>query len=319
MHKLRRFYYQNKEKIWKVILIIVLILALIYFLSKTAVNRNNQKISNISVNSKIYSDEENRTYISEQSAISGEAITEKQVTKINNTISKFLQYCKNGNVQEAYNMLSENCKKDRYSSAEKFNELYVKSKFNKLQVYDIQNWISNTYRVSISNDLLATGNIQDSQKQIEYITITNENGEDKLNIHGYIGKRGINKEILENDIRIKVIDKQIYMDYEIYNIEIENLSKKIIMLDSLENTGTIYLKDNSGNKYNARMHEILEEEITIKPKHVENVSIKFTKTYSPSKNIKSIIFENLILDYNEYKKQGTNEESEYICEITINL
>jgi hypothetical protein len=222
-------------------------------------------------------------------------------------------------VQEAYNMLSENCKKDRYSSLEKFNDLYVKTKFNKLQVYDIQNWMSNTYRVSISNDLLATGNIQDNQKQIEYITITKENGEEKLNIHGYIGKRGINKEILENNIRIKVIDKQVYIDYETYNIEIENLSKKIIMLDSLENTGTIYLKDASGNKYNARMHEILEEEIIIKPKHIMNVSIKFTKTYSPSKNIKSIIFENLILDYNEYKKQMANEEFEDICEITINL
>lgn len=319
MHKLRRFYYQNKEKIWKVLLIIVLILALIYFLSNTALMRNNKKISNISLNSKIYSDEENKTYISEQSAISGEAITEREVTKINNTISKFLQYCKNGNSQEAYNMLSENCKQDRYSSLEKFNDLYVKAKFNKEQVYDIQNWMSNTYKVSISHDLLATGNVNENQKQIEYITITKQNGEDKLNIQGYIGKRTVNKEKVENDIRIKVTDKQVYIDYELYNIEVENLSKKVIKLDSLENTGTIYLEDDSGNKYKARMHEILEEEITIKPKHVKKVSIKFTKSYSSSKNIDSIIFENLILDYNEYKKQEKNEKIEYICDFTINL
>jgi len=120
---------------------------------------------------------------------------------------------------------------------------------------------------------------------------------------------------LENDIRIKVVDKKVYMDYEIYNFEVENLSNKTVRLDSLEKTGTIYLKDSSGNKYHARMHEIFEEEITIKAKHTFNFSIKFTNAYSQGREIDSITFENIILDYNKYLKKETEETYEFIIQL----
>ena len=67
MHNLRRFYYANKEKIWKVVLIIAFVLAIIYF-----VNQNSQKtVSNneekeLNKQESLYVDKENNTYISDK-------------------------------------------------------------------------------------------------------------------------------------------------------------------------------------------------------------------------------------------------------------
>ena len=96
MHTLRHFYYQNKEKIWKVTLIIVCLLGLLYYMNYLAGKENEDK-QNKQIEqdgTSIYYSEENKTHISNKSAISGSKVTEDEVEKINSTISKFLQYCK---------------------------------------------------------------------------------------------------------------------------------------------------------------------------------------------------------------------------------
>ena len=298
MHNIRHFYYQNKEKIWKVVLIIAFLLGIIYFFNDRAIEdtNKNQYTSNNNID---YSDEQNKTYISNQSAISGETVSKQEVEKINNTVSKFLQYCKNGNIEEAYNMLSKDFKEEHYNTVEKFKEKYLKSKFDKNSIYEIEKWINNTYRVSISKDILATGNIKDNEKFIEYITIQKENTEEKLSISSYIGKKEINKETIQEQIKITVTNKKMYMDYEIYEFKIENLSNKTIKIDNLKKIGTIHLKDSNGNKYNAYAHEILEDNLELKTKGTVNISIKFAKTYSSTATIKKIVFENVIQDYIE--------------------
>lgn len=317
MHNLRHFYYQNKEKIWKVVLIIAFLLGIIYFLNGQSVEKSNQNsyTSNNNVN---YSDEQNKTYISDKSPMSGGTVTEKEVQKINNTVSKFLQYCKNGKVEEAYNMLSGDCKEE-YNTLEKFKEKYLKTRFDKNSIYEIEKWIKDTYKITISKDLLSTGDINSNEKQTEYITIVEENSEEKLNINSYIGKTEMNKEETQKDIKISVISKEVYLDHEIYELKIENLSNKTIKLDSLENIGTMYLKDSSGNKYNAYTNEILEQNIEIKSKQEINISIKYAKNYSNRNTSEGLVFENIILDYIKYKTSKDKEKFEEICEVTIEL
>lgn len=318
MHSLRHLYYQNKEKIWKVILIIAFVLGIIYLLNLYEIKKSSkgELTSNENLN---YYNESSKTHISEKTAISGESLTEKEVTKINNIISRFLKYCQNGQAEEAYNMLSQDCKKNRYSTLEKFKDQYIQVKFNKQQIYTVQKWEYNTYKIDICEDIMATGNINSNEKITEYITIEEQEGVEKLNINGYIGKKIINKEEIKNDVKIKVTENHTYMEYEQYNFEIENLSSKVIKIDSLNNTGTIYLKDSSGNKYKARMHEILDEETIINPKQRFNLSIKFTNTYSYIRDITSITFENLILDYNKYYKLENKDDFQDICKFVIIL
>lgn len=318
MHNLRHFYYQNKEKIWKVVLIIAFLLGIIYFINnsyKSEENLNN--ISNSQANN-MYSDNENKTYISDKSAVSGTTIKQPEVNKINNTINKFLQYCKNGNIQEAYSMVSDDCKENEYSTLEKFNEKYLKDKFSKDAIYQIEKWINDTYKISISEDPIATGNINNTRR-VEYITIVDENGQEKLNINSYIGSMQINKQEIKNEVKITVLSKKIYMDYEIYNFKIENLSNKTIKINSLKKPKTMYLEDSSGNTYNAYSHEIYEEELEVNAKNNININIKYANTYSEKNKIGKIVFEDIILDYVEYKKIENIEQFEDICKLTIYL
>ena len=178
MHNLRRFYYQNKNKIWKVMLIIALTLGIIYFLDNTALERNSDK--NVNIDEEMYKNDQTQIYISNQSAISGSTVTEKEVNKINKTISKFLEYCKNGKKEEAYNMLSNDCKSKEFNTIEQFQNKYIKDRFSKDDIFEVQPWMGETYKISISKDALATGEIN-SNKKIDYITIIEENEEKKLN------------------------------------------------------------------------------------------------------------------------------------------
>ena len=320
MHKIRHFYYQNKEKIWKVVLIIAFLFGIIYFLNERASSNENDTSGIISqTNKEIYSDEENKTYISDTSAISGGTVTEQEVQKINNTISKFLQYCKSGNAEEAYNMLSADCKENEYKTIEKFKQKYMQSKFDKESIYEIENWVRDTYKISISKDLLATGDISNNEKKVDYITIVKEDSQEKLNINSYIGKKELNKEETKGKVKITALSKKTYMDYEIYDFEIENLTDKTIKIDSLDKIGTMYLQDSNGNKFNVQAHEIIESDLEIRSGLKFNITLKYSNTYINTNEIEEIVFENIILDYIQYEKSNNKEEFKEICEIKIKI
>ena len=93
MHNFRHFYYQNKEKIWKVVLIIAFVLGIIYFLNGTVTERNNSESRYEKTPEEYYYSESEKVYISGTSAVTGGAISESEAEKINDTISQFLQYC----------------------------------------------------------------------------------------------------------------------------------------------------------------------------------------------------------------------------------
>lgn len=319
MHSLRHFYYQNKEKIWKVFLLVVFVLGIIYLLNSFAIDSANKSVLESDNNDGYqYSDYES-TYIQGTSAITGESITKTEANKINDTISKFITNCQNKKYEEAYNMLSEDCIEVKYNTIEKFVEQYIKPKFTTAQTYSIQKWNGNTYKVEMSEDILATGNISNNQKILEYITIVNQNDENKLNISEYIGKRVINKTDTQKNIRITVTSKQVYMDYEIYEFKIENLSNNAIKLDSLKDVGSIYLIDDKGNTYKAHKNELLEQELIINPKMNYTIKIKFASTYSIGKEINEIVFEDVILNYDTYKKLENTENFKDIYKFVVNL
>lgn len=319
MHNLRRFYYNNKDKIWKVVLITAFLLGMIYLLDSTAIDRINEKTKNKEIESdEIYTNIDMQTYIEKESAISGSTITKTEVEKINKTISEFLQYCKNGNIQEAYDMLSTDCKENHYKTLDEFDERYVKKKYSKDNVFKIQKWINNMYKVSITTDMLSSGVVNANEK-IEYITIIEEGTEKKLNVNEYVGQININKQMSQNNMEVTVIKKQMYKDYEIYEFKIKNLSDKTIMLDSLQKIGTMYLEDLNNIKYNAYGHEIFEQSLIIKPKEETNISIKYANPYTTRVNIKQIVFENIISDYITYKKEENKKQYEGINEIIIKL
>jgi len=141
-------------------------------------------------------------------------------------------------------------------------------------------------------DLLSTGQ-KDSMPIEDYYTIINEKGQYKLNISSYIGKKDINISNSQNNITVSIISKKIYMDYEIYEIKVENKTGNDLIFNTKENTKSMYIQDENELKYIAFLNEIADSEFEVINGSAKTFEIKFNRGYKPTISIEKIVFEDI--------------------------
>lgn len=108
MNKFIRFYNQNRHIVWIIILSIAAFIAIIQILDNFAYKKNN---ANANINA-INNNSINYNY---------SIITEKEVNaNVSEIIDEFIEKCNNGQVEDAYAMLSDECKIILYPSLEDF-------------------------------------------------------------------------------------------------------------------------------------------------------------------------------------------------------
>ena len=318
MYKIIRFYNQNRKQIIRVIAIITFIILLIQMLNYIYKNKIDNNQINISENKK--SNIGNfGTIVSNKSAITDTKVDNEKLNDDVTVINEFIENCNERNIEKAYSLLSNECKEEMYPTAKDFYENYYMMVFNNNKLeYSVENWIQDTYEVKFVEDMLATGKINDENKQ-DYITIVEENDSFKININNYIGREILNKEIENNDIILNLIQKDIYMDYEVYKITIKNNTGKSILLAPEDKTNTIYLQNTNGGKFYAASSELLKEELLLENNYIHTIDVKFNKTYSYSNNIECLAFSNVVLDYEEYLNLDDKDKYEDIYNLQINL
>ena len=162
--------------------------------------------------------------------------------------------------------------------------------------------------------MLATGISNDTYYE-DYVTITPEDGEYKLNINNLIAIKNIFQDYSNDVLDITVRDSQVFMNYEIYSFEITNKTDTTILLDSREDTNTTYLTDDLGNRYSSLLYENNEEELTFEPGETKRISIRFSDTYREGIVITGITFGDIILDYNTYENGDEVERSTFEMEL----
>ncbi len=305
MHNLRRFYNRNRKGIWMGILIIaslIILLQLInYFASQNNINKKIELTNKQDINS--IEESANINLESSQSAVSGENISTNKLKVASETIGKFLNECNKGNVEAAYNMITDDCKQEIFNSVEIFKKAYYDNIFNgKEKSFDIENWIGDIYKVNIYEDMLSTGKSSDGYAKRDYITIKNTEQGYKLNINSYIGKEEINKITKKDNIEITIMNKKTYMNNEIYDIKVTNNTGKNINLDGLSNQKSLYIQDSKGAKYSAYTHELTTALLKIENGNTKELSIKFYSSYTSNKNINKMVFSDIIV----YDGQGSD-------------
>lgn len=316
MGNLRRYYYANKTKIWRGILIVAFVLVLIQVLNYFQ-GRKSNKTNNVSNTNMINTITNNTSLTTDKSALGTGTINETQLKNDITIIDEFLNLCNNKKFEEAYKLVSTDCKNNLFTTYEIFKTTYCDKIFNTYKTYTTENWSGNTYRVKITEDPLATGKTSNDMAIQEYMTIVDENKEKKLNINNYIGRKKINAVNTQNNIKIEVLSSDTFTEYEVYNIRVTNNSDKTIYLDDGEKTSTIYVEDSNGLKYNAASGEIIYSTLKIRPGSTVEYAIKYTNTYRASRKIKKLVFANLILDYDKYIKNPNNYNEGIKYEVTF--
>ncbi|MBQ3145566.1 MAG: hypothetical protein IJB90_03225 [Clostridia bacterium] len=311
MNRIIRWYNKNRKIFWLVVFIAIIIINVPIVLNEYA--KDKKESSSISNNTTTYN---NKSY----SIISGETVKEETNTENMDIINIFVNYCNNGEIEKAYEVLSNNCKQQLYPTIDQFKDKYYNSVFNNKKSCDIQAWVSNgkyyTYKINLKEDILSTGNANSSSIE-DYYTIIYEDGSYKLNINSYIGSVEINKFNQNAEVRIEVLNKDVYMDYEIYNLKIQSKNGKSILLDSLEKTDTMYLEDSNNLQYSAYNHELVTEKLRVRT--VKNVGIKFNKKYTTERKIQKIVFSDIILDYDNYISYTNKSEFKNRVKMEIEL
>lgn len=319
MQELKLWYNQHRKKIWMTVGVIIALIVVIQ-LANFLVSRNHEEVaSKINSSNQVLSDIRNTTNVdfsSTESAVSGNNVSSGTLKTAGEVIGNFLEYCKQGNITEAYNMLTNECKEEMYRTQEDFQSLYVSEIYDGSEVkYEVQNWAGNIYKIDFSiGDILATGNPNDVKNIQDFITIVAVDDGYKLNINDYIGRTEINKEKDENNVKITVIDKDTYMDYETYTIKVENNSDSDILLSNLNgNANDIYIEDSNGATYSAYTQELTTPDVTINSGDTRTITIRFYSSYVSTKNIDRLVFSNVIINYDSTTGLTAGKETRKIA------
>ena len=292
MYNLISWYNQNRRKFWTIVFAIFIIILLLWRLLYIFTDKSLNKNENISQTPQVDTSNLNSISLSsDKSAITGKKATIDQSGI--ETIDKFVSFCNSGNLQEAYNLLSNECKEQLYNELNVFQQTYYTPIFGKgNRSASIENWNGNIYKVDLYEDALSTGRYNVENTLQDYITIVNdEQGNKKLNINGYIGRTTYDKTATEHNLEVKLLRKDAYMDYEIYTFDVKNNTEKTSILGRVSDAENVsYLIDKNGLKYNAYVHEIPQTLLEILGKQEKTIQIKYFSEYSSSRKLKKLVF-----------------------------
>ena len=306
MHKIIRFWNQNKRGIIVGIIAIVLLIVIIQIFNQMARKENTKETVKLT---------EEEKQLPTESIIGGQDVSIEETKNNVEKIETFIEKCNNGDITGAYEMLTDDCKEILFTTEENFKKGYCDIIFKGKRISKIENFLSqgnrDTYRVTFYEDILATGDSQNAQSYQDYITVDKNSENGKLNINSFIYKTDINKETEKDGIKISVLSKEVYKDNEKYEIKIENNTNKKILIDTRMQTKSVYLVGSNNVTYSSYISELSSILYEIPAKFYRNYKIRFDKIYSSGISTKAIVFSDMVSDYEKYK-QAPNETKERV-------
>ena len=252
-----------------------------------------------------------------QSITTGGSVDQDIKDEVQGVLEQFIQYVTSKQVEQAYNLLTEDCKEILYPTLEGFEQKYCQDLYDK--IYDFQSWSStdNTYvyQVRFYDNMLSAGLDFTNHYLEDYITVLKKGDVYKVNIHNFIRANNIRKTAEANKVQFKVNNVETYLDYEIYEIEVTNDSSKEIILDTREKDNSVYVKNNDGLKIQALLYENTDEDLRVQAGESKKIRIKFNNTFNGEKRIVSLGFSDIILDqalHQEEAEKGKMEIEIYL-------
>ncbi len=272
------------RKYGRVILIVAVIWLIIFLFNQYLKNRPREKSL---IN----------TYTPDEPIMDeGDTVPKRAVSTVNETIEKYFNYCNQKEYENAFNMLTDQCKEYLYANdVNKFKE-YVDKIFPNNKIYNIQNY-SNVddiyiYNIRILDDITATGTTENYDVYQEKIVLHGDNSEFKISNQGYIGNQKINKEIENDDMKIKMIKKEMSYTKEEYTLEIRNKTDNYMMI--CDEMGGNQITLNLGNQIRPVLN-VTNGNIIIVPDETKKVTLIFDKYYDDGVSPIGINFNNVRL------------------------
>lgn len=322
MLKIVRIYNQNRKIVWLVLIIAIFCIAIINLFQKAYQMEPGANTEEI-VEEKAQNSENNTNVVDYEKAAkpltSGGSVHSSVRDEIQGVLEQFIKCVTNNQIQEAYSLLTKECKEIQYPSMESFAQSYCSDISNK--TYDFQLWTSigkvYVYQVKFLDDMLSSGKDNSKNYLQDYITVIEQNGDYRLNINKLVQAETLEGMKESNNIKFTLKKSETYLDYEYYEIEITNNSQKEIILDSREEDNSVYVKNSDGLKIRALLYENKEEDLKVNAGETKTIRIKFNNTYNGEKSIKCVGFSNVIYDQEAYQEDNEKKAGEMEIEIYL--
>ena len=306
INRLRSFFNKNKEVIIYVLLIVVFGILIIYGLNsyyKSREEENQKQVgeNGVETGSNNYSNGINVT----MDNIQDEETKNLEQDSIENTMKLFVNYCNTGDAVNAYNLITDECKKAlKYDSADIFKEFYIDLRFKEPQEYTLLKMSTENNKtlckITFNGDLLATGGAKFTANEEYYTFIKQEDNSYKINVNNYIYGESKNTRYVFDKIDVKIDNIDVYSRYEEITMEIQNNSDKTIAFLGYENNNSVYLVNSEETVYSSINSIFDEGDVLLEPNQTKEVTVRFNKLYSASNNATKIVFSKVILDYQDY-------------------
>lgn len=287
MEKIRRFFYNNKKEIFKVVGIIVIIIVAIQILNQLA----KKKIAEENSAKKTID------YGRDISAVSNEKKNSNVYKEEKGILETFVKYCNDKDYDSAYSMLSEECREALYPTEKEFKEKYCDINFDIPKTCGFQVWSGNTYKVEIRDDIMSSGKYIKERYNEDFYTIQNN----KINIGKLIKRTKFVNTESEGDFKVRIDTMDVFKDYTVINISAINKSDKQALVDPLISDRYIYITDNNGVKYFFSVSEVAKEDVIIKPGETKQIPLKFYITSREDLTLETLSIERMIENYNNYE------------------
>ena len=314
--KISNFIKKHKDKIQDLIQKIIIV-AMGIFIATIILS----VLSNIDYSENVDKSNEQNVYKPTETIIKGDNVSKEQYEEDKTLVNTFLEYCNNGEVEKAYNLLSKECKQEVYTTLNIFQENYYKILFDKKRECNLQAWISTkdyiVYKVRYANNMLATGVYDESDVYQDYITLNRKNDTEKISIGNFVDSIECSIITETEQLKAEVIKKTLCMTYEEYEIKIKNKTNEVILLNNLKNPTNIAIVTQANVRYNAYTSKIFINDLIIYPESTKNITIRFKKNLSIDDMSKEIQISNIIKNYELYKEN--QDKYTDLTNITIEL
>lgn len=303
---IRRFFKKN----WKIIVAGTFIWLVVFTINQ--VLKNNKKNEN----------EISKTYNPDKPIMTydSETVPKKYRETIKETIDKYFNYCKAGDYQQSFEMLTDSCKSYLYdNNVENFKAYYTSFFDNQDKIYYIQNY-SNVdkyymYDFCVLNDIETTGSTGGNGEKREKLVLSKEGDSFKISNQGYFGNKTLDKVAEDENMRVKVNSKDISYEKEGYNITITNKTDKYILIadSSYADEVTLNLGDQKRKATNTSAATFL-----VAPNSSKTYTFIFSKFADDGVNPMEINFNDVRI-YSSYNTSLTPEQANKLYSFNIDL
>lgn len=281
LHKLFRKYNQNRKTIWTIIIGIaffVILLHTVFNLMRASRDREQERLLNYNQSQNNVSNNISTGNNLDNSLVQApEQITTSSSSK--DVINYFVKLCNDKKIQEAYDMISADCKTVIFPTINDFKNNYYNKIFTQEKGVKIEDSMygGDIYKITYSNNLLANGGYNQESTKQDYIYIVKENEQMKVSLNKFLYIQNINKTATNGNITIKVANKKVYIDHEEYRIQILNNTAQQIYITP--DSTKVYSIDEKNIKHGSNIDGLQSGSTLLEPNKNIEVNLTFNKVY----------------------------------------